>query len=242
MTQRAAPHWLTQWEYAHRGLHSTVVPENSRSAAEGAIAAGLGIECDIQLSRDSVPLVFHDWELERLTKGIGKVGDKLAAELSAMALNDGHDTIWTLSDLLSLIEGRVPLLVEIKSLPHFDIARACAAVAQALQPYNGSVAVMSFDPRMGEWFAKNAPDITRGLVATDTLDHGFIGAWRKPHALERAQPDFLACDIRDIPNAFSSLWRDAGRPLLTWTVRTADLRSDAQSCADALIAEGDGLS
>ena len=68
MTARRAPEWLTAWEYAHRGLHGDGVPENSLAAAEGAIAAGLGIECDIQMSADNVPMVFHDWALERLDR------------------------------------------------------------------------------------------------------------------------------------------------------------------------------
>ena len=135
----------------------------------------------------------------------------------------------------------MPLLIAIKSLPHFAIHEACTAIAGVLGGYFGPVAVMSFDPRMGEWFAKHAPHYTRGLVCTDTLDHGWKHAWRQPHALERAQPDFLACDIRDLPNAVCSLWRETERPLLTWTVRTPDLRQKALAQTDALIAEGEGI-
>ncbi len=241
MARRRAPDWLTQWEFAHRGLHHTGVPENSRDAAEGAIAAGMGIECDIQMSRDGVPLVFHDWELDRLTGERGKVVARSAEELQHITLLDTDQTIWPLAELLELVAGRVPILVEVKSRPDFALAEACIAIARQLADYTGPFAVMSFDPRMGEWFVKHAPQITRGLVITDTLDHGYRHAWRAPHALERAAPDFLASDVRDIPGALTSLWRETGRPLLTWTVRTPELRAHALAHADALIAEGAGL-
>jgi len=245
MSEPRAPGWLTQWEYAHRGLHhanaSGRVPENSRAAAEGAIAAGLGIECDIQMSRDNVPLVFHDWELDRLTGERGKLAARPADELCRIALMETEQTIWRLADLLDLVAGRAPILVEVKSRPDFAISQACIAITKVLEGYAGPLAVMSFDPRMGEWFAKHVPEMVRGLVITDTLDHGYQCAWRRPFALERAAPDFLACDVRDIPNALTSLWREGGRSLLTWTVRTPELRAHALAHADALIAEGAGL-
>lgn len=241
MSERAAPDWLTRHTFAHRGLHSFGIPENSRAAMEAAIERGFGIECDIQMSRDNVPLVFHDWELNRLTSERGRVADKSAEELCRMKLGETDQSIWTLSDLLELVDGRVPILIEVKSLPHFAIQEACAAIAKVIGSYFRPLAVMSFDPRMGEWFAKRAPQHTRGLVCTDTLDHGWKHAWRQPHALERAQPDFLACDIRDLPNAVCSLWHEAERPLLTWTVRTTDLREKALAHTDALIGEGEGI-
>ena len=94
----------------------------------------------------------------------------------------------------------------------------------------------------GGFFMDDAPAVARNpSVITDTLDHGYKSAWRAPKALERAAPDFLASDVRDIPNALTALWRETGRPLLTWTVRTPELRAHALTHADALIAEGAGL-
>lgn len=241
MTLRRAPDWLTRWEYAHRGLHGPDVPENSRAAAEGAIAAGMGIECDIQMSRDNQPLVFHDWELERLTAERGKLAARTADDLCRIALKDSTETIWRLEELLALVAGRVPILVEVKAQPHLAVAEPCIAISKALAGYAGALAVMSFDLRVGEWFAKHAPHVTRGLVITDTLDHGYRHAWRAPHALERAAPDFLASDVRDIPNGLTALWRASGRPLLTWTVRSSETRARGLAHADALIAEGAGL-
>ncbi len=241
MIQRAAPDWLKSGTFAHRGLHSAGVPQNSRSAAQAAIAAGIGIECDVQMSSNNVPLVFHDWKLDRLTAESGMVAGRSASELCRIKLNDSNDTIWTLSELLDCVAGRVPILIEVKSLAQFDIAGACTAIKAVTRDYLGPLAVMSFDPRMGEWFAEHAPEFVRGLVATDTLDHGFLSAWRAPFAIDKAQPDFLACDIRDLPNAIAGVWRETGRPLLTWTVHSPVLRARAELHTDAQIAEGGGI-
>jgi glycerophosphoryl diester phosphodiesterase len=245
MSARPVPDWLTGTEYAHRGLHGSnvpgTVPENSRAAAEGAIAAGMGIECDIQMSRDNVPLVFHDWELDRLTRERGKVALRPADDLCRIPLMDSDQTIWRLADLLDCVAGRAPILIEVKAQPHLPVAEGAIAIAKALAGYAGPLAVMSFDLRVGEWFARYAPGVLRGLVITDTLDHGYKSAWRAPHALERAAPDFLASDVRDLPNALTSLWQASGRALLTWTVRSPETRARGLAHADALIAEGAGL-
>lgn len=241
MSQRSAPDWLTKWEYAHRGLHSPGVPENSLGAARAAMAAGMGIECDIQRSLDNQPMVFHDWELGRLTDGSGLTGVFTAQELEAMTLQESEDRIPHLKRLLEEVDGRVPLLIEIKSRPDYDVEKTCETVGALLATYKGSNGVMSFDPKVGQWFAANAPDSVRGLVCTDTLDMGYLGAWREPGALDAAQPDFLAIDIRDVPCALASLWREAGRPLLSWTIRSAELRETALRQVDALISEGEGI-
>lgn len=241
MSARPVPEWLTAWEYAHRGLHGAGVPENSLAAAEGAIARGMGIECDIQRSRDDHPVVFHDWELDRLTGEIGATGQFTAQALEALSLlgTDQHPVM--LAKFLDRVAGRVPLLIEIKSMPDYDVEWTCAAVAWLLDTYDGAAAVMSFDPHVPIWFAENAPAVVRGLVGTDTLDNGFKGVWRHPEALAEAQPDFLAVDVRDLTRPEAAAWRGAGKPLLTWTVRSPETRRDGLAHADALIAEGAGL-
>lgn len=241
MSARAVPGWLTQWDYAHRGLHRAGVPENSLAAAEAAIAAGMGIECDIQRSRDDHPVVFHDWELERLTGQAGKAGDLTAAALEECRLlgTDQHPV--RLATFLAAVAGRVPVLIEIKSQPGYDVEWTCAAVAWQLDAYEGAAAVMSFDPGVPGWFAVEAPAVLRGLVGTDSYENGFEGVWRMADAVAAAQPDFLAVDVRDLTRPEASAWRAAGGPLLTWTVRSPETRAIGLAHADALIAEGEGL-
>lgn len=245
MTARPAPGWLTQCEFAHRGLHGPgangLVPENSLAAAEGAIARGMGIECDIQRSRDDHPIVFHDWDLARLTGESGVAAERTAEELEALHLLGTDQNPVRLARFLEVVAGRVPLLIEIKSLPGYDVEWTCASVAWLLDSYKHDVAVMSFDPRVLMWFASEAPDVTRGLVGTDSYENGFEGAWRSHDALAAAQPDFLAIDVRDLARPEAAAWRGAGRPLLTWTVRSPETRATGLALADALIAEGDGL-
>ncbi len=241
MTHRGAPAWLTEWEYAHRGLHSAGVPENSMAAAEAAIAAGMAIECDVQRSFDDEVLVFHDWELERLTGHVGRVEDRVASEIAQKSLLGSDQSPLLLSDYLARIDGRVPLLIEIKSEPGYDIEWSCLKARDALADYGGDFAVMSFDPRVPAWFAHNEPEFCRGLVCTDTLDIGWLSAWRKRGAIAQADPDFLAMDIRDLPEELTTAWRDAGKPLLSWTVRSPELRAHALAHVDALISEGEGL-
>lgn len=241
MSARPVPDWLTRWEFAHRGLHGAGVPENSLAAAEGAIARGMGIECDIQMSADGAAMVFHDWELSRLTGATGLVAMFSADALGALGLLGTDQRPPRLEALLDLIAGQVPLLIEVKSMPGYDVARSCAAVAARLADYQGAVAVMSFDPRVPEWFAKAASPITRGLVGTDSFENGFEGVWRTPEAIAAAQPDFLAIDVRDLHRPEAAAWRSRGGPLLTWTVRSPETRATGLALTDALIAEGEGL-
>lgn len=233
--------WLRQAVYAHRGLHGARVVENSPSAFGAAIERGMGIECDVQRSRDGQAMVFHDWELDRLTRESGAVKARDAAELGRIALKDGGDVIPTLPQLLAQIAGQVPLLIEIKSKREVRFAPLCLAVRRALEGYRGPVAVMSFDPRVVAWFRLKAPHVVRGLVVTEEGRRTLSAQVRRHLWLWQAKPEFLAYDIRDLPSRFAQLQRARGLPLLTWTVRSEDLAQRAREHADAPIAEGAGV-
>ena len=233
--------WLGKATYAHRGLHGEGRVENSPSAFAAAIARGLGIECDVQRSRDGTAMVFHDWELDRLTAERGPVKARDAAELGRIALGGTGDTIPTLSELLTLVGGRVPLLIEIKSKREVRFVPLCFAVRRALEGYRGPVAVMSFDPRAVRWFARHAPHIVRGLVVTEEGGRTLSGDVRRHLSLWQARAEFLAYDVRDLPSRFASAQRRRGLPLLSWTVRSPDLAARARACGAAPIAEGAGI-
>ena len=233
--------WLRQWDFAHRGLHDAQAPENSPRAFAGAIKRGMGIECDVQKSRDGRAMVFHDWTLERLTGETGPIGERDAAELETIAVGGSSDRMPTLDRLLDQIAGQVPLLIEVKSKRDRNPLPLCLAVRRALEGYRGDVAVMSFDPRVPKWFFRHARDVVRGLVVTEEGTRNVKGRWRRQLALWHAKPDFLAYDIRDLPSAFANEQRERGLPLCTWTVRSPELRARAAVHADAPIAEGAGL-
>ncbi|OCC24259.1 glycerophosphodiester phosphodiesterase [Croceicoccus estronivorus] len=233
--------WLARHTYAHRGLHGAGLPENSRGAFAAAVAKGFGIECDVQRSGDGHAMVFHDWELERLTGASGPVGDLSAAELGKIVLSGSEETIPTLSQTLALVRGKVPILIEVKSRGDRHVNALCLAVRRVLEGYRGPHAVMSFDPRVSRWFAIHSPHTVRGLVMTEENARTVGGRLRRRLALWHAQPDFLAYDVRDLPSAFPEAQRKRGLPVLTWTVRNAELAGRAGDYADAPIAEGAGL-
>jgi len=233
--------WLTGATYAHRGLHGGGLIENSPSAFAAAIERGLGIECDVQRSRDGQAMVFHDWELDRLTGEAGPLKARDSVALGKLKLSGSGDTIPTLPHLLDQVGGRVPLLIEIKSKREVRYAPLCLAVRRALEGYRGPAAVMSFDPRVVRWFRLNAPHLVRGLVVTEEGHRTLSGRWRRHLSLWRAKPEFLAYDVRDLPSGFAAAQRQRGLPLLTWTVRSAELAERARVHADAAIAEGPGV-
>ena len=154
---------------AHRGLHNIREgrPENSHAAIEAAIAYGYGIEIDVQLSSDGLPMVFHDYHLDRLTDQKGAIAQHDAERLSRLTLRGGSDTISTLKETLAQISGKVPLLIEIKDQDgglSNNVGPLEIKVSQALKNYSGDVAVMSFNPNSIAAFAKNSTDIPVGLV------------------------------------------------------------------------------
>lgn len=233
--------WLRGQTFAHRGLHGNGLVENSPGAFAAAIQSGFGIECDVQRSGDGHALVFHDWELDRLTGESGAVLDRTAAALTAIRLTGSADTIPSLRQVLDLVAGRVPLLIEVKSKREHRIAGLCMTVRRALEGYRGKHAVMSFDPRVSRWFAERSPFTVRGLVVTEENARTLSGNLRRHLALWHARPDFLAYDVRDFPSKFATAQRARGLPVTTWTVRSAELAATAGVHADAPIAEGPGI-
>ena len=237
--------WIRGTTFAHRGLHGADAAENSPQAFAAAIAGGLGIECDIQRSADGQAMVFHDWQLGRLTGEGGPVAGRSAVELGAIRLGATGDTIPTLKQLLDSVAGRVPLLIEVKSKREMRVEPICIAARDALDGYRGHHAVMSFDSRVPRWFAAHSPRTVRGLVVTEENEGrrlgGLAGTLRRQAMLWHARPDFLAYDIRDLPSRFAAAQRRRGLPVATWTVRSPDLLERAAIHADAPIAEGAGI-
>lgn len=233
--------WLEEWTYAHRGLHGPGRVENSPSAFRAAIDAGLGIECDIQRSRDHEAMVYHDWDFARL-HARNEPGDTLnAAEWRALRYADSDEGPFALADLLALVAGRVPLLIEIKSRRGYDVERSCQRVIAALADYAGRHAVMSFDPRVSRWLRRHSPSTVRGLVMREDAHGHTQKAWQRQLALCIAKPDFVAYHVDALPNGLADCLRHAGFPLLTWTVNSPEALAIARAHADAAIAEGAGL-
>lgn len=222
--------------FAHRGLHGGALVENSGGAIAAAAARGYGIELDVQLSADGEAMVFHDYELDRLTVGQGPVAGRTAAELQAIRFHVGDEAMPRLAEALESMAGRVPLLIEVKSRDR-SAAPLCKAVARALDGYGGPVGVMSFNPEVGAWFARHVPPVLRGLVVTEHGKSGLRGRIERRLFLWRARADFLAYDVRDLPSRFAERARARGLPVYTWTVRSDSDRARAAAHADQIIFE-----
>ena len=163
------------------------------------------------------------------------VRGRTEAELARIRLRDSDETIPSLAEILALIAGRAPLLIEVKA-PGREVGALSRAVAAALKDYTGPVAVMSFNPEVGRWFAKYDPARLRGLVVTENR-RPWRGGLKRRLSLWRSKADFLAYDIRDLPSRFAESARRKGLKVTTWTVRTMAERACAAEHADQIIYE-----
>ena len=155
---------LLATDYAHRGLHNAEIPENSLAAYSNAIDNGYGIEIDVQLSSDGEIFVFHDATVKRMCCVDKKLSEMTADEIKSLRLLNTDEHIPTLAEVLSLVDARVPLLIEIKY--YAETIKLCELLAEALDSYCGSFAIQSFDPRILRYFKKYRPRFARGqLVA-----------------------------------------------------------------------------
>lgn len=217
--------------FAHRGLHDgATFIENSLIAFAAALEAGAGIECDLRLSADEQIIVFHDADALRLCGSHDEIARSTLADLARFTV--GNHPIPTVAQLLALVDGHVPLLLEAKIDDRFW--RFGPALLAALGGYQGRFGVMSFDPRLPRWLKTNAPHIRRGLVVSDSLSPVRRWLW-----LRLADPQFLAVDVRAIAKPWVALAR-ARMPVYCWTVRTPADREQAAVHADAPIWEADG--
>lgn len=234
---------------AHRALHDRAQgrPENSRAAIRAAIAAGYGIEIDLQASADGVAMVFHDDDLGRLTGATGPVRARTAAELGAIRLTDAEDGIPTLAEVLEIVAGRVPLLIEIKDQSGEmgpGMGALPAATAAALAGHGGPVAVMSFNPHAMAAMARLAPKVPRGLVSYAWDDgHAPADPARRAHLAAIADYDAVgACFVshhwRDLDRPRVAELRARGAAILCWTVRSPQDEAQARKVAQNITFEG----
>lgn len=235
---------------AHRAYHDLEAgrPENSLAAVRAAVAAGYGIEIDVQPSADGVAMVFHDDTLDRLTTAKGPVTALTAAELGRLTLLGTGERVPTLAQVLAEVAGRVALLVEVKdqsrALTPVD-GRLEAATVEALAGYDGPLALMSFNPHSVATLARLAPVIARGLTTC-----GYDEDWWKdmPEAERlrlRGIPDYGPTGSVFISHAAGDLARPRvaelkrqGAAVLSWTIRSAEAEAEARRHADNVTFEG----
>lgn len=243
-----APDWLTARPVAHRGLHDITrgIVENMPGAVQAAVAGHFSIEVDIQLSADGEAMVHHDHALGRLTEATGPVVAKTAAELKAIKFRDTPERMMSLSDLCSMVAGRVPLVIEVKS--HFDGDRKLVKrMAEVLASYQGQAVGMSFDPDQVVALRELLPSRPRGIVAQRSYEDEYW-AYLSPQQRDsmlylrhgfQTQPHFVAFKVDQLPAPAPWIARNVfGCALLGWTVRTPEQRTRVGQYADQMIFEG----
>ncbi|MGI9393351.1 MAG: glycerophosphodiester phosphodiesterase family protein [Boseongicola sp.] len=235
--------------FAHRGLHDAADrrPENSLAAASAAIENNYGIELDVQMTADEEAVVFHDYELDRLTGAVGAVQKKTVSELARVQLTGGDEGIPSLGEFLRHVSGRVPLLLEIKDQDGAlgkDVGPLERAVAKAIANYQGDIAVMSFNPHSVAAMKDLAPLCQRGLV-TESFPRANWPAPETTLARLREIPDyfgtgsvFISHQVSDLNRSRVAELRQDGATVICWTVRSPEEERAARMMADNVTFEG----
>jgi len=236
---------------AHRGLHDRAAGriENSRAAFAAAIEHGFGIELDVQMSRDGVPMVFHDATLDRLTATSGPVRERSSDELRGIPLTGGDDTIERLDTIFEFIGDRAPVLVEIKDQGGHAGANVAAleqvtgqVVRNSVAAHGCRVAVMSFNPAYITGLSWLDPAIPRGLTGMVFDDPGLgeaeNAALSDYAAFESAGARFISHDRNSLDAPAVARLKARGVPVLAWTIRSAAEETAARRIADNVTFEG----
>ncbi len=236
---------------AHRGLHdrSIGVIENSQAAFLAAVERGYGIECDVQVTRDGEAVVFHDFNLDRLTGESGRVDERTAAALGEISLTQSYagNAIYPLAKMFDAVAGQVPIVVEIKSRFDGDL-RLTRRVAEIVKSYpDHPICIESFDPQIVTALRTLLPSHPHGIVAMARYEYpDYAGlSVEEKHAMGNLlhfgemQPAFLSWSVKDLPQAAPYLCRTAlGLPVSAWTVRTPEDVARASIHADQIVFEG----
>lgn len=234
---------------AHRALHDRHDGriENSPAAIRAAIAAGYAIEIDVQLAADGTAMVFHDETLDRLTPESGPLSARTSGELARIPLLGGRDMIPTLAEVLTLVAGRVPLLIELKdqtlTLSNSD-GKLEAATAAALNGYAGPVAVMSFSPSMLTYMARLAPSVPRGLTTSSyepadwhPVPKGTCTRLRDIPDYDHVGATFISHQADDLARPRVAELKVLGAAVLCWTITSSADALKALDVADNITFE-----
>ncbi|MCB8840434.1 glycerophosphodiester phosphodiesterase family protein [Aurantimonas sp. VKM B-3413] len=230
--------WLVERPIAHRGLHDGIrhVPENSLPAAQAAIEAGYAIECDVQMSASGTPHVFHDAVTDRLTDRQGSFETLSDPEIANLRLAGTDAGIPTVEEFLDLVDGRVPIVMELKGRDPQRDAEFLAKLSPLVAAYRGKLALMSFDHWLIDaMLAMRPADRPIGLTA-EGVEEPVLAAHR---AIFSLGCDFVSYNLAHLPNGFVDWVRtDRGAPVISWTVKTADEAAHSVRHADQITFEG----
>lgn len=213
--------------FAHRGYHCKEkgIPENSMAAFRAAVKRGYGIELDIHLTSDHRVIVFHDDTLERICQRKGTPESLPASKLRRLPLLGTAEHMPLLEEVLSFVNGQVPLLIELKMTDRST--KLCEAAYRILEKYHGPYLIQSFNPEGLKWFHEHAPHVLRGQLSSDLVKNNYDTPWMyrfmAKHLLVDfwGKPDFISYKLADLPTFSTTLLRKFfGTPFAVWTLRS----------------------
>lgn len=228
--------WLVERPIAHRGLHNNdTVPENSLKAFSLCIDKNIPIELDVRVTKDNQIVVFHDDKLSRMTEIDGYVNNLNYADIINAKLLKTNETIPLFSDVLKLVDGKVPILIEIKNINGVSFEKE---LWELLKNYKGEYAIQSFNPLILEWFKLNAPQVKRGQLSSFFKGEKGISFVKKfvlkrLKLAKRSEPNFISYKLEDLPNKYVKKFKDI--PVLCWTVKSNEDVEKAKKVADNYI-------
>lgn len=230
--------------FAHRGLHDNEgdAPENSMAAFCKAVDAGYGMELDVHVTKDGIPVVFHDFKLKRVCGVNGNVEDYTYEELRRFRLCNSEERIPKLADVLNMVQGRVPLIIEIKS-EKVNVSE-CAVIDGLLRDYRGEYCIESFNPMVLWWFRIHHNRVVRGQLASNFLIDGEyrnVIYFFMTHLMLNfmTKPDFVAYNHKFKEEPGRRICRMLYRnPAVAWTVRSRQELEEMKKDFDVFIFEG----
>ena len=227
--------WIVRTPVAHRGFHSAEQPENSLGAFASAAENGFAIELDVRMIDDGTVVVFHDDSLTRMTNSDGYISNMKKEDLTDLKLLGTEYSIPTFEEVLTEIDGKTPILVEIKN--DGKVGKLENRVMEILSGYKGNIALQSFNPYSLEYFEKHAPQYMRGQLSAN-FGKGDLPFWRR-YLLKRlklnkvSKPDFISYEASALPNPYVSATK---LPVLAWTIRSnGDMESVLPYCDNIIF-------
>ena len=229
--------WIVKSPIAHRGLFGENAPENSLAAFKLAIKNKLAIELDVSFLADGTPVIFHDEKLARMTGQDGFISNCTLSDIADYRLQGTKEKIPTLAEVLELVDGKVPLMIEIKN--YGKVGPFEKAVWKELARYRGEYAIISFNPYTLEWFKENAPKVKRGQLSSFFRDDKITGV--KRYALKRmllnkkiSEPNFVIYNSQDMPNKYLKKYYGV-MPVLAFTIKNEGEERRLKGFCDNII-------
>ncbi len=236
---------LMGWDYAHRGYYSKdqTIPENSLPAFARAVENKFGVELDVHLTKDGKLAVLHDENLKRMCGADLNLSDLTGSELKDRKLAGTENSIPLFTDVLKVINGKIPMVIEVKPYGG-NISALCERLCTELEGYSGVYCMESFDPRAVYWFKKHRPGVVRGQLSMRMSGYGkdvsrpvaFVASNLLANFLTR--PDFIAYCVEDRRNvSFRLCKRLYGVQEFSWTIHTPKDAAEVQKTGGLIIFE-----